>query len=49
MTDHDESLGPEGYDVTAVEAWIAANVEGLTPPLQWTRLQGGTFQPHLWN
>ena len=41
MTDHDESLGPEGYDVTAVEAWIAANVEGLTPPLQWTRLQGG--------
>ena len=41
MTDHDESLGPEGYDVPAVEAWIAENVEGLTPPFQWTRLEGG--------
>ena len=41
MTDHDESLGPEGYQVDAVEAWIADNVEGLTPPLKWTRLRGG--------
>ena len=41
MTDHDESLGPEGYDVPAVEGWIASNVDGLTPPLQWTRLEGG--------
>jgi len=32
---------PEGYDVEAVEAWIAGNVKGLTPPLTWTRLQGG--------
>ena len=32
---------PEGYDVKAVEAWIASNVKGLTPPLTWTRLQGG--------
>ncbi|SVE30188.1 uncharacterized protein METZ01_LOCUS483042, partial [marine metagenome] len=32
---------PEGYDVEAVEAWIASNVKGLTPPLTWTRLQGG--------
>jgi aminoglycoside phosphotransferase (APT) family kinase protein len=32
---------PEGYDVTAVEAWIADNVTGLTPPFTWTRLQGG--------
>lgn len=32
---------PEGYDVEAVEAWIASNVNGLTPPLTWTRLQGG--------
>ena len=32
---------PEGYDVKAVEAWISENVEGLTPPLTWTRLQGG--------
>jgi aminoglycoside phosphotransferase (APT) family kinase protein len=35
---HPESL--PGYDVPAVEAWIAANV-ALTPPLQWTRLEGG--------
>lgn len=32
---------PEGYDVDAVEAWIDANVDGLTPPLSWTRLEGG--------
>ena len=32
---------PEGYDVAAVEAWIADNVEGLSPPLTWTRLLGG--------
>ena len=31
----------EGYDVPAVEAWIANNVEGLTPPFNWTQLQGG--------
>jgi aminoglycoside phosphotransferase (APT) family kinase protein len=30
-----------GYDVPAVEAWIAANVASLTPPLTWTRLEGG--------
>jgi aminoglycoside phosphotransferase (APT) family kinase protein len=30
-----------GYDTPAVEAWIAANVAGLTPPLAWTRLEGG--------
>ena len=34
-------IEPEGYDVKAVEAWISENVEGLTPPLTWTRLQGG--------
>ena len=32
---------PEGYKVDAVEAWIADNVDGLTPPFTWTRLQGG--------
>ena len=32
---------PEGYNVAAVEAWIADNVSGLTPPFTWTRLQGG--------
>jgi len=41
MSTHDESLGPEGYDVPAVEAWISANVTGLTPPFKWTRLEGG--------
>lgn len=30
-----------GYDVTAVENWIRAHVPGLTPPLRWTRLEGG--------
>jgi len=41
MSDHDESLGPEGYDVAAVEAWVTANVSDLTPPFEWTRLLGG--------
>jgi aminoglycoside phosphotransferase (APT) family kinase protein len=41
MTTHDESKGPEGYDVPAVEAWIADHVEGLSPPFKWTRLLGG--------
>ena len=31
----------EGYDVPAVESWIAAHIEGLIPPFQWTRLEGG--------
>ena len=29
MSTHDESNGPEGYDVPAVEAWIAGQVSGL--------------------
>lgn len=41
MSSYDESQGPEGYDQAAVEAWIAANVESLEPPLRWTRLEGG--------
>jgi aminoglycoside phosphotransferase (APT) family kinase protein len=41
MTDHDESLGPEGYKVAAVERWIAENIPALQPPLKWTRLHGG--------
>jgi aminoglycoside phosphotransferase (APT) family kinase protein len=41
MTTHDESTGPEGYRVDAVEAWVGTHVEGLTPPFQWTRLEGG--------
>jgi aminoglycoside phosphotransferase (APT) family kinase protein len=30
-----------GYDVPAVEAWIAANVATLAPPFEWARLEGG--------
>ncbi len=41
MTKHDESLGPEGYQVKAVEAWIDTHIDGLTPPFKWTRLLGG--------
>lgn len=31
----------EGYDIPAVEAWIAGNIEALTPPFFWTPLEGG--------
>ena len=41
MTDHDESLGPEGYQVDAVESWIRENIPSLTPPFEWLRLEGG--------
>ncbi len=32
---------PEGYQVDAVEAWIKENIPSLTPPFEWTRLEGG--------
>jgi len=32
---------PEGYDVARVEQWIDAHVESLSPPFEWTRLEGG--------
>ncbi len=41
MAEHDESLGPEGYKVAAVEAWVAKNISDLRPPFKWTRLLGG--------
>jgi aminoglycoside phosphotransferase (APT) family kinase protein len=41
MSKHDESLGPEGYNVQAVEAWIGGHIDALKPPFKWTRLQGG--------
>ncbi len=41
MTTHDERSGPEGYRVDAVEAWIRGHVEGIEPPFEWTRLEGG--------
>lgn len=31
----------QGYDVPAVEAWIEAHVRDITPPFEWTRLEGG--------
>lgn len=31
----------EGYDIPAVEAWIANNIQDLEPPFVWTQLQGG--------
>jgi aminoglycoside phosphotransferase (APT) family kinase protein len=37
----DVAADPAGYDVFAVEAWISKNVNALTPPLRWTRLEGG--------
>ena len=30
-----------GYDIAAVEAWIARHIPTLRPPLTWTRLEGG--------
>ncbi|HVN02344.1 MAG TPA: phosphotransferase family protein [Caulobacteraceae bacterium] len=42
MTEAATSAGAiPGYDVPRVEAWIAANVPSLSPPLAWTRLEGG--------
>jgi len=32
---------PPGYDVPAVEAWIKKHVSQLSPPLKWTKLEGG--------
>jgi aminoglycoside phosphotransferase (APT) family kinase protein len=39
--DMSESVEIVGYDVAAVEAWISQNIEGLEPPFEWTRLEGG--------
>ena len=30
-----------GYDKEAVNTWVSANIDGLTPPFEWTRLVGG--------
>jgi aminoglycoside phosphotransferase (APT) family kinase protein len=30
-----------GYDRPAVEAWLTANVDVLSPPLTWVKLEGG--------
>jgi len=31
----------EGYDIPAVERWIEEHVDTLTPPFEWTQLEGG--------
>ncbi|MEH6636590.1 MAG: phosphotransferase family protein [Halioglobus sp.] len=31
----------EGFDIPAVEQWVQQQVEGLHPPFEWTRLEGG--------
>ena len=38
MSEGDEIVG---YHVAAVEDWIRGNTEGLEPPFEWTRLEGG--------
>ena len=38
---NDKERMAEGYDIPAVEAWIAANSEYFTPPFTWVRLEGG--------
>lgn len=41
-TEVPESEGPTpGYDQAAVNAWISANIGGLTPPFTWEQLEGG--------
>ena len=32
---------PPGYDVSAVETWITTHDVPLSPPLRWTKLEGG--------
>ncbi|MGF1597486.1 MAG: phosphotransferase family protein [Acidimicrobiales bacterium] len=43
--EHDAAGSPAtdtpGYDRPAVEAWVAANVVGPTPPFDWYKLEGG--------
>ena len=31
----------EGFDIAAVEEWVGKNIEELTPPFDWQRLEGG--------
>jgi len=31
----------EGFDIPAVEDWVGANIGKLSPPFEWTRLEGG--------
>ena len=31
----------EGFEIPAVEDWVGKNIEKLSPPFEWTRLEGG--------
>lgn len=31
----------QGFDIPVVEAWIEKNIEALSPPFSWKRLEGG--------
>ncbi len=41
MNNEHETTETPGYDRPAVEAWMQANIEGLSAPFRWTRLEGG--------
>ncbi len=36
-----EGMQIVGYEVEAVEEWIGTNTDAITPPCDWTRLEGG--------
>lgn len=41
MADLELDPNPEGYDTAAVDKWVIANTDKLTPPFKWYRLEGG--------
>lgn len=41
MSQTNKTSNPEGYRVAEVEAWIKENIKSLSPPFEWTKLEGG--------
>ncbi|MEM7321944.1 MAG: phosphotransferase family protein [Actinomycetota bacterium] len=41
MSEDGQESDTPGYERPAVEQWIAANIDGISPPLTWTKLEGG--------
>ncbi len=41
MNDEHVTTDTPGYDRPSVEAWMLENIEGLTAPFAWERLEGG--------
>lgn len=39
--DKNQTVEVQGFDIPAVEAWVESNLQSLTPPFNWTRLEGG--------